>query len=532
MAELFADEDVAGVQPVEQAGTLRTSETKGTSSMDSNEDSSSAKARKMPIDLQMDLSLPYMDESGALEGDLEPNDPYVDDILLQDDIAGSYPHQLQGITGADTIRSVYNKGAFNAFRRGQEGAPFLESGSYSNLNGMGPDYPGSYPESHSIPRSLDSPHIGSGLPEEGDDDGLFIESMPEIANDSFVSKRYGQSPLGESLREPLSGPRTSPRPFDMPPVRHGSFIRDDEPFPPDMHRGRSTQSYGSLSVFRDGGVSVGSRNYLRSAMTPMEEDGWTRSQSLSRNMDSLGYQRVFPSRSSFSTLRSNSLSRSGVELPLDYEYPARLTSRVASMERLPNDAPGSREYFSARGMPQNRSYVDSLGVLEREDSLPMSRARSMMYLSGEDELDYGFLPAENGRRKPFGSVSDLAAASRGHGMEAKKDDVSLGGKFGKFAKEEKPAEESPIPEWRQRMSNSPKPSREGERREKGHSPRPEEDAEKKSHGKFRFPCRDFEKGVCTRGAACKFYHDPAKGKSGRLVTCSGNDAGCLGWLRK
>ena len=498
--------------------------------MDSNEDGSNGKARKMPIDLQMDLSLPYMDESGPLEGDLEPNDPYVDDILLQDDIAGSYPHQLQGITGADTIRSVYNKGAFNAFRRGQEGAPYLESSSYSNLNGMGPEYPGSYPETHSVPRSLDSPHIGSGLPEEGDDDGLFIESMPEIANDNFVSKRYGQSSLGEPLREPpLAGPRASPRPYDMPPVRHGSFIRDDEPFPPDMHRGRSTQSYGSLSVFRDGGVSVGSRNYLRSAMTPMEEDGWTRSQSLSRNMDSLGYQRVFPSRSSFSTLRSNSLSRSGVELPLgDYEYPARLTSRVASMERLPND-PGSREYFSARGMPQNRSYVDSLGVLEREDALPMSRARSMMYLSGEDELDYGFLPAETPRRKPFGSVSDLAAASRSHGVEAKKDEAALGGKYGKFAKEEKPAEESPVPEWRQRMSNSPRPPRDGERREKGHSPRPEEDVEKKSHGKFRFPCRDFEKGVCTRGAACKFYHDPAKGRAGRLVTCSCDDAGCLRW---
>lgn len=26
------------------------------------------------------------------------------------------------------------------------------------------------------------------------------------------------------------------------------------------------------------------------------------------------------------------------------------------------------------------------------------------------------------------------------------------------------------------------------------------------------PCRDFENGVCSRGANCKFYHDPAKGK--------------------
>ena len=26
------------------------------------------------------------------------------------------------------------------------------------------------------------------------------------------------------------------------------------------------------------------------------------------------------------------------------------------------------------------------------------------------------------------------------------------------------------------------------------------------------PCRDFENGVCSRGDACKYYHDPAKGK--------------------
>lgn len=31
------------------------------------------------------------------------------------------------------------------------------------------------------------------------------------------------------------------------------------------------------------------------------------------------------------------------------------------------------------------------------------------------------------------------------------------------------------------------------------------------------PCRDFENGVCSRGANCKFYHDPAKGKL--IVVC-------------
>ena len=60
-------------------------------------------------------------------------------------------------------------------------------------------------------------------------------------------------------------------------------------------------------------------------------------------------------------------------------------------------------------------------------------------------------------------------------------------------------------EWRRSSSPLPHGSKT--------SPRPgqEEDHEKK-HGKYRFPCRDFEKGVCSRGAACKFYHDPAKGR--------------------
>ena len=37
------------------------------------------------------------------------------------------------------------------------------------------------------------------------------------------------------------------------------------------------------------------------------------------------------------------------------------------------------------------------------------------------------------------------------------------------------------------------------------------DSETKEDTK-KSPCRDFENGVCSRGDACKYYHDPAKGK--------------------
>lgn len=76
---------------------------------------------------------------------------------------------------------------------------------------------------------------------------------------------------------------------------------------------------------------------------------------------------------------------------------------------------------------------------------------------------------------------------------------------------------SPLPEWRQHVSASPHPQLTDnhhamtDRSRSPHSPRPEDENERKNHGKYRFPCRDFEKGVCSRGAACKFYHDPAKG---------------------
>lgn len=63
--------------------------------------------------------------------------------------------------------------------------------------------------------------------------------------------------------------------------------------------------------------------------------------------------------------------------------------------------------------------------------------------------------------------------------------------------------------------SSPRPSNEANRSEHrtSTSPHPDEETEKRTHGKYRFPCRDFEKGVCSRGAACKFYHDPAKGRN-------------------
>lgn len=544
----------------ENAVTLLDSQTTQIGNVESNGDSGSYKARLPPLDLNMDLNLSYLEGTGPAEDTLGPNDPYIDDDLLQDDISGSYPHQFQQPQGADNIRSMYNKGAFGAFRRANpDGTPYLEGGSFSNFSNSGSfDFPSSYPESHSVPRSMGSPHTAGGiLPDDVEDDGLFIESMPGIANENFVNRIYGKTAVGETLRDPLSSSRNhSPRPFDIQP-RRSSYVHEDR-LTPDMHHGIPSQSYNSLSVFRDGGIGIGGRSYSRAntSNTLGEEEGWTRSHSLSRNMDTLGYTRPqYSSRGSYSSLRSGSLTRAppGLDMGIneyndsynvrDMGYSGRLSPhRVASMERLPNDIVNSRDLYSGRGMPQNRSYIDSLGVLD-DSEMPMSRAKSMMYL-GDGDFEYPSYPSLTGdelHKSRQGSVSEISSTLRRSipSETTKQEKEGQATSLPSAEKESEHRQSSPVPEWRQHTSlspsshevshtperslasTSPRPphetSRSSERRAST-SPHPDEDTEKRTHGKYRFPCRDFEKGVCSRGAACKFYHDPAKGRNREVIS--------------
>lgn len=389
----------------ENAGALLDTPTVQAGTIESNGDKGSYKARLSPLDLNMNLHLSYLEGAGPAEDVLGPNDPYIDDDLLQDDVSASYPFQFQQPQGAENIRSMYNKGAFGTFRRANpDGGPYLEGGSFSNFSNSGSfDYPSSYPESHSVPRSMGSPHpIGGILPDEVEDDGLFIESMPGIANENFVNRMYGKTAVGDTLCDPLTSSRNhSPRPFDIQPRRR-SYVHEDR-ITPEIRRSLPSQSYNSLSVFRDGGIGIGGRNYSRTnTSNPLgEEDGWTRSHSLSRNMDTLGYTRPQYSRASYSGLRSGSLTRSppGMDVALnDYNdgynmnYSGRLSPhRVASMERLSNDLISSHDLYTGRGMPQNHSYVDSLVMLD-DSEMPMSRAKSMMYL-GDGDFEFNSYPS-------------------------------------------------------------------------------------------------------------------------------------------
>ena len=49
-------------------------------------------------------------------------------------------------------------------------------------------------------------------------------------------------------------------------------------------------------------------------------------------------------------------------------------------------------------------------------------------------------------------------------------------------------------------------------RDEGHSldGKKDEDRTGIPHQKYRYPCRDYEVGICSRGDRCKFYHDPNK----------------------
>ena len=271
--------------------------------------------------------------------------------------------------------------------------------------------------------------------------------------------------------------------------------------------------YSSASVFRDGGIGVG-RSFQHPLGNRGDDGSWNRAYSFSRNLDELGGS--YP-------MRSSSFSR----IPKDvdgygYSLNERVSAhRVNSMERIPTDVAGSRGYGS-RALPYNRSFMDSLGFAERDSDMPMSRARSMMYL-GEDDFE-GSLPQRS-------SKADLALLAQSainpntdmmSGMAPIKETTSTStppSSKEPLAKDGSP--KPPTPEWRR--SRSPLPLR-GSRSPPHTSLSPprsslspprgsrEEEDREKRHGKYRFPCRDFEKGVCSRGAACKFYHDPAKGR--------------------
>ena len=362
------------------------------------------------------------------------------------------------------------------------------------------------------------------------EDGLFIETMPSISSEGY---NYRENSL-------ISPRPRSPTPFERQ-RRHNSCYHDDD-LTPDLHPSYTNHSYSSLSFFRDGGVGVG-RNFQQN---PLNDDYWMRTQSVSSNMNSLGSGFSNPySRASYSSLRSSTLSHSRPQLgelgPSDYDtyrgdmYSGQIAPhRVSSMERIP-------DYY--RGY---HNHHDSFR--DRESDIPMSRARSMMYLGEDNGMDSYYSMKTVSRENSYQNFGGLDSAtlleteSRGVMIPNKRVSPSVllesenttpitdspvekaspapvekpVSKAASVKQEEskspspqsKPEQrslspEKPQAEWRQRNSPSPTPG-------KPRSPRPAD--EDKKHNKYKFPCRDFENGVCSRGAACKFYHDPSKGR--------------------
>lgn len=318
-------------------------------------------------------------------------DPYCDDDILQDDLNNSFSSQLNKGMINDSYRRSYNKGSFSNFKHmTQDGYSFVEGNSYNTLpNRSSIDYSSGIGDGYNSGMPLQSPHQMPSQTGEFYDDGLFIESMPSISNGIYPrSYRNGDS---------LLSPRTrSPAPYDRSSHRHNSYYHDDD-FTPDLHPSYGNQSYSSLSIFRDGGVGVG-RSYQQN---PLMDDHWIRTQSVSSNMNSLGnttnsntYSNNPYSRASYNSLRSSSLSHphqtmneSGLMMN-DYNDPGYrgdiysnhvTPHRVASMERIPNY---DNRYYSSRGYPS--SLFDTH---DRDIDMPMSRARSMMYLGDESNLD-------------------------------------------------------------------------------------------------------------------------------------------------
>lgn len=456
------------------------------------------------------------DKIGFQQEDLA-NDPYHDDDVLQERVDNkSRSHIGPGIRG-EPIRRQYDYGSYSALNRAQ-------GDSYGGLPMHNPnDY--AYPMGDRHTPSMNMPnHYGhSSMPgNDAYEDGLFIEAMPTTLPDVYSS--YG---IGETYGESLVSPHPhSPAPFDRPP-RQNSYYREDE-FTPDLHRSSNNYSYSSLSYLRDGGVGIG-RNF---SQNHLNEDYWPRTHSVSSNMNSMGFSSYPYNRASYLGLRSShSHSRQQIsEMGPDYDmnYPAHIAPhRVSSMERIPD----------YRGL--------SGGFRERDSDIPMSRARSMIYFGEDDGMD-PYYPMKTVSRENsyqnFGGLEPVnlleSTEPRGVMLPTKRVSPSVlletenttpitdspVENTSPRTVEEQPAKQeaasasplsnpakgpvkstSPPPaksEWRSHNSPSPTPG-------KSRSPRPLD--EDKKHNKYKFPCRDFENGVCSRGAACKFYHDPSKG---------------------
>ena len=488
------------------------------------------------------MSVPKFEPNTPQTTRFVEEDPYLDDDLLQDDIGGSYQYHLPKPMGSESSRQPYDQGSYvNLLRQNTDASGTMEGAGYHAFSTRSSVDYSSYPESHSVPRALNGsvPGYNNGFQEEVDDDGLFIETMPAIANDRYVKRKYGSpmgslgGSLGDSLGDSILSPHRSPRPLE-PSQRRSPLYNDDDHYP--------AQPYPSISVFRDGGIGVGRSYRHNSLATHGEEPKWNRAYSLSRNLDELGGQ--YPMRSSSYSRIPKEYSDGYGSYSMGDRIPPH---RVNSMERIPTELGAPRGY-APRVLPHNHSFIDSMGFIDRDD-LPMSRARSMLYLGEDDDTDLP-LPHRNSKadlallaQSALGPAEDMTSLLSEEGSV--KTNGALKGMTGSRTPPTNPSIASgasiasiasiastgstasstsgvngngtpAVPrakeaknaglEWRR--SNSPLPH--GSKT----SPRPvreDEDHEKK-HAKYRFPCRDFEKGVCSRGAACKFYHDPAKGR--------------------
>lgn len=375
-------------------------------------------AHGQQTDLSAVMSVPKFEPNTPQTTRFVDEDPYLDDDLLQDDLAGSYQYHLPKPVVSESTRQPYDQGSYtNLLRQSQDASGAMEGANYHAFSSRSSVDYSSYPESHSVPRALNGGVTGysTGFQDEVDDDGLFIETMPAIANDRYVKRKYGSpmgsmgsvgslgGSLGDSLGDSILSPHRSPHPLDPPPRR--SPLYDDDHFP--------AQPYPSISVFRDGGVGVG-RSYRHSPLAAHEDPKWNRAYSLSRNLDELGGQ--YP-------MRSSSFSRSPKEYGDGYGYMGdRLPPhRVSSMERMPTELGGPRGYGS-RVLPHNHSFLDSVGFSDRDD-LPLARARSMLYLGEDDDAELPLpLPHRNSKadlallaQSALGPADDMTGAAGGGG---------------------------------------------------------------------------------------------------------------------
>ena len=196
------------------------------------------------------------------------------------------------------------------------------------------------------------------------DNSLFIGSIPPGGGSGSFSRGYNAPSLDNE-------DAYSPRPFDIPPQR--PHYRDLDPVPHDLRYDYG----GQMSYFPDGGVGIGTRNYRNSLMS--EPEGWTRSHSLSRNMNFVDTYDMDPARPyGYSALRpqapthSSQLSLNEMGLRRDYESMPDFTySGKLSPHNLPTRdhyadeyEGGGGGYLGRPGMVENHSYMGSLGLLD------------------------------------------------------------------------------------------------------------------------------------------------------------------------